>query len=585
VFRKMIVINMKKIIYIILFFLVIPGSLVAQENINREVKLYNPFKPTLSWENKIHFSPEIIDTSDVSPLFNYNISPRVFMPEYSVRTISAAKLEPDPLKKLYKSYLKLGFGNYFSPLGELSISSERSRNKIIGFYAGHSSSFGKLKLENDDQVFAGYMDNYATLYGTRLFRRSALAGNIDFDHIRRYAYGYDSYNLLPTEPDKDSLRIDYFMPSAKVNFYSTRLDSSHLDYDIKLTYNLVLQNKDFYQHNPGLEVQLGYNFKSFYARADIAYELFLFSDSINNNASHLVTVNPSIGKLGNNWSFKAGAKIKTYSRDVFASGQDVDYNTKLYLHPDVRFQFTVIPSFVVFYIGLDGELMDNRARKIIETNPRLIYHDPATGVVPSGELYRINPTNNILRFGGGIMGSAGEFTTYKISGSYTLFDNMLFFANDTVAGRAFYPLYDDGELLKIYGEFNSRINDEFSVSAYATIYSYKLEQLDYPWYMPKWEGRVSVKYNLRNKIIANIDINGLSERYGLYGLMPYNTDIDPYAMKFPAHFSINLGAEYRYTNILSFWTRLNNISANRYFEYGFYPSQRFLFMAGFTYSM
>ena len=130
-----------------------------------------------------------------------------------------------PWDKLYKSYLKLGFGNYFSPLGELSISSERSRNRIIGFYAGHYSSFGKLKLENKDEVFAGYMDNYLTFYGTRLFRRFALSGNIDIDHVRRYAYGYDSFNLLPPETDKDSLRIDYFMPSANINLYSTRLDS------------------------------------------------------------------------------------------------------------------------------------------------------------------------------------------------------------------------------------------------------------------------------------------------------------------------------------------------------------------------
>lgn len=576
---------MKKIKYITLLCLFIPWSLLAQENIRREVKLYNPFKPTLTWENKIHFSPELSDTSDVSPLFNYNISPRVFMPEYSVRTIGAARLEPDPLGKLYKSYLKLGFGNYFSPLGELSISSERSRNRIIGFYAGHSSSFGKLKLENKDEVFAGYMDNYLTFYGTRLFRRFALSGNVDIDHVRRYAYGYDSFNLLPPEPDKDSLRIDYFMPSANVNLYSTRLDSSHLNYDINLTYKMMLQNKDFYQHNPGLEMKLGYNFKSFYASADFAYELFLFSDSIYNNPSHLVTLNPSIGKLGNNWSFKAGAKIKTYSRDVFEPGQEPENKTNLYLHPDVRFQFTVIPSFVVFYIGLDGEMMDNRARTVMETNPLLVYHSPLTGLAPSSELYRIKPTNNILRFGGGIMGSAGELTSYKISASYSLFEDMLFFTNDTVAGRSFYPLYDSGELLKIYGEFNSKINDEFSVSAHMTYYSYKLEIQDYPWYMPKWDAQVSVKYNLRNKILANIDIYGLSERYGNYGPMPYQTEIDPVVQEFPVHFSINLGAEYRYTKILSFWARLNNISTNRYFEYGFYPSQRFLFMAGFTYSM
>jgi hypothetical protein len=442
-----------------------------------------------------------------------------------------------------------------------------------------------VKLENENKVFAGYMDNFASFYGTVFLRRSAISGNIDLEHIRRYAYGYDTFYPGSFVPDKDSLKIDYFMPSFDLRLYSTRLDSSHLDYNINLRYDLLMQNSDFYQHNPGVEVKLGYNFKAFYANADISYELLLFSDSINNKPSHLLNLNPSIGRLGSNWSFRAGAKIKTYSREIFEPGTGAEYKTKLYLHPDVKFQFTVIPSFIVFYVGLDGEMADNRAGNIIEINPLIINHSQLNGVSPSNRLYRIDPTNNIVRFGGGILGSAGEYTTYKLSASYTLFEDMLFFTSDTIAGRAFYPLYDDGELFKISGEFDSRINDEFSVSARATFYSYELEVEDHPWYMPKWDAQVSLKYNLRNKILAHIDIYGLSERYGFYGPMIYDTETDPVVQEFPVHFSMNLGAEYRYTKILSFWTRLNNISTNRYFEYGFYPSQRFLFTAGFTYSM
>ena len=53
----------------------------------------------------------------------------------------------------------------------------------------------------------------------------------------------------------------------------------------------------------------------------------------------------------------------------------------------------------------------------------------------------------------------------------------------------------------------------------------------------------------------------------------------------PAHFNINLSAEYRYSKILSFWTKFNNISYNRYYEWAYYPSERFIGMIGFTYSL
>jgi outer membrane receptor protein involved in Fe transport len=59
----------------------------------------------------------------------------------------------------------------------------------------------------------------------------------------------------------------------------------------------------------------------------------------------------------------------------------------------------------------------------------------------------------------------------------------------------------------------------------------------------------------------------------------------PAQFDMPAHFNLNLSAEYRYSKILSFWGKLNNISSKRYYEWVYYPSQGFLFMLGFTYSL
>jgi hypothetical protein len=56
-------------------------------------------------------------------------------------------------------------------------------------------------------------------------------------------------------------------------------------------------------------------------------------------------------------------------------------------------------------------------------------------------------------------------------------------------------------------------------------------------------------------------------------------------LEMPAHFNINLNAEYKYTRILSFWVKLNNISFDKYYEWANYPSMRFLGLIGFTYSL
>ena len=56
-------------------------------------------------------------------------------------------------------------------------------------------------------------------------------------------------------------------------------------------------------------------------------------------------------------------------------------------------------------------------------------------------------------------------------------------------------------------------------------------------------------------------------------------------IEMPVHFNLNLNAEYRYSKILSFWTRINNIAIKEYYEWAYYPTHGFLFMLGFTYSL
>jgi len=567
--------NIRIISYIVILLLIFPAGVDAQrgqEDIRREVTMYNPFKPSLNKAIKMNFSPEISDTTVSVPEFLYTISAKPFMPEYEIKTISAARLEPDPLPKLYKGFLNLGFGNYFSPVGELSISSDRSRNGLAGIYLGHESSFGRLMIDDAKKVYAGYMDNMARIYGTRFFRRVALAANIDFNHIRRYAYGGDPVLLAPIEISKDSLKIEYFNPRADINIYSTRLDSAKMFYDIELHYNLLYQNSQYYQHLAGLNADLGYDMDIFYASLDLGYELITLPN-IEDKFRHRVSLSPAISKRSGNWNFRLGLKLIADARYYEETPNPAEYKTRLFFYPDLKFQFSVIPTILNMYVGLDGEYKDNNASEIIYTNPFIITQNMDGLVEPSDELYTLLPTDTKLRVKGGITGHASLNTSYRISASYSMFEN------DTIQGRGFVPVYDNGELLDIKAGFITRISKEFSLSAQAGYYNYTLEYLDEPWHKPSWDGSMSINYNLRDKIIANADVHAISKRYA--GLGP-----DPYVLtELPMNVSLSLRLEYRYTKILSFWARVNNIALNRYYEWNFYPSQRLLFMAGFTYSL
>jgi hypothetical protein len=62
-----------------------------------------------------------------------------------VEKIKPAKIVDEPLKKLYKHYAKVGFGNYTSPLVEFSMSNLRSKDYAGSVYLKHYSMNGKLK--------------------------------------------------------------------------------------------------------------------------------------------------------------------------------------------------------------------------------------------------------------------------------------------------------------------------------------------------------------------------------------------------------------------------------------------------------
>lgn len=573
-------------------------ALEAQQTgtgLQREVKLYNPFKPSLSEASKKSYMPDMHDTTTIRPAFTYTVSPTLFNPVYTISPIRPATLVADPLPKLYKSFLTLGMGNYFTPLGELTIASERSRTGMLAFNVKHFSSNGKVQLQNLEKVNAGYMDNEASFYGKKFFKASVLGGSIDFAHLTRHAYGYDT-SFVGYEADRDDIRLRFMDAGANIGLSSLRADSGRLIYDITLGYDYFMQSADLWQHNANLSFEAGKRIKAlrtrgpraqssdFYAKLRGDYDLILFDKVVETNPRHLFALNPSLGKKSNEWSFNLGLNVVTETRTFDVAGTD-EFKTKLHIYPDVNLEIAVIPSFLNFNIALDGKLEDNSAPNMVRINPFL---------QTDGSLFKLPYTNHEISARAGISGSVIPATTYRLGGSYSVFSDMVFFSNVvwegiTVAegyGSFFTPVVSEGSMTNLFAQLNTAVTSKISTIAKVNYYNYALTSIDFPYNKPSWDASLWVKYNLRDKIIAGASLNAIGSRevyvtnMTLLGLQPM-----PDIFTLPAHVNLSISAEYRYTKILSFWVKANNISTNRYYEWAYYPSQRFLMMAGFSYSL
>ncbi len=568
------------IITSLMVFFILP--VIAQEKkqevvVKREVTLYNPYKPSVPESKKRSFLPDMSDTIKVKPSFRYDINTLPYLPVYMVSPIKAASLLPDPLPKLYKSFVNIGMGNYVTPLAEISITNERSRKGAIGFYGRHFSSSGKIKLDNDKKVFAGYMDNDASLFGKRFFRQNVLESSLDLLQKSRYAYGYDPL-ITDYSPSKMDIRKSYLNIGAKVSLSSSIIDSTIFSYDFNLRYNYFYNTPKLNQHNFGFSGIMAKSFNGFYIGSGIDYDYYRISDLLLLKPKFITSISPFIKKSSEQWNFKLGFQA-LLERNMTESAV-------LHFYPDINFGFNIVPSYIGFFAGLSGKLERNDPLKIISENPFL----PGDGT-----LFTLPNTNHELIVNTGLKGNTGIGGNYLLSASYSLISNMLFYSNIVYTngllpagrGNLFAPLKDDVDLLNFHAEMNGAISDKMSYTSALNFNKYTMTSFKYPWDKPDWDGKIGLKYNLRDKIIAGMEITVAGKRREIVNgdrSMPvlYSPQV---IIEMPVHFNLNLSAEYRYSKILSFWARINNISDKRYYEWAYYPSQRFLMMLGFTYSL
>ena len=577
-------IKINLIIPVLIIFSLLPVSAQIKKtepSLKREITLYNPYKPSLPESKKRSFLPDMNDTSKVRPDFHYDVKTTPFLPEYTISQIKAAALLPDPLPKLYKSYINFGLGNYLTPLAEISITNERSRKGSIGFYARHFSNNGKIELANNQKVFAGYMDNDASLFGRRIFRKNTLEGSLDYTEKTRHAYGYDP-SFLDYSPSKKDTRLPFTNLGAKASFSSLTLDSTDFSYDFHVSFNYFTSEKNIHQRNIGISGIVAKSYNGFYIGSGLTYDYYRLPDILLPIPEYIFSISPFLKKKSDEWSFKVGIQAlldKHMTSDV-----------RLHIYPDINFSFNIVPTYINFFAELTGRLEKNEPLKVISENPYLL---------SNGNLYKVPNTSHDLVLSTGLKGNSGLGGNYIVSASYSLISNMLFYSNivtqDTVTpknrGNYFSALTDDVELLNIHAEMNGPISEKLSFNGVANLYQYNLSRFHYAWNKPGWEGKLGLKYNLREKIIAGMEISVQGKRRvvvngeNLFTPVVLPPKLPPEIIELPAHLNLNLSAEYRYSKILSFWTKLNNISYNNYYEWAYYPTQGFLFMLGFTYSL
>lgn len=548
---------------LILFFFNVSDAL-SQTNMNDiNFQAESEFQPTIKDAVKFADLPEIRDTVQRISNAKYGITSNPMFPKYAVTPISPAKMQNEPLTKLYHSLIKVGYGPIYNmPYGELWVNSTRSRDMAYGVHYKHFSSMSQLR----DVGYSGFADNEAELFGKKFYKKHTLSGNFDYKHNMMHYYGFDTTINKITDKSFTKQAFQLFAPSVKLQSHYT--DSSKINHTINLSYYNLHDLYNAAENNVKLTTDLStyINKESFHVNvlADY-YNHKQPSDTLNDV---IIALNPYFEANGKKWHADLGVKA---TMDAF------DGNTKFYFHPQINAHFDVYEGVIIPYAGASGGLIKNSYRSLTNENPF---------VRPDAQLMN---TNNKFNVFAGLRGNLSSSTSYDAAVKWGIYDNMHFFLIDYVTDQTqidnkFMALYNNANLLTVSGAVKYQYKEKIHFTAKGNYYGYDTQILgeNKAFHKPDFDLTFSGLYNLKSKIIIKADIFVIGNQWAMTKDYEDVTVVTkPLLLK--GIVDCNLGAEYRYSKMLSFFVNFNNIANTRYVRWEKYPTQRFNMMLGLTF--
>ncbi|MEO9532279.1 MAG: hypothetical protein ABJG68_11245 [Crocinitomicaceae bacterium] len=534
---------------------------------------------------RITEKPVIIDTIVPIPNIEYPEILRSKETEINLQDINAAKIKiVDKLDKLYPGYVKLGLGNYLSPLGEFYYNSTRNRRTNMGVHLKHNSSWGKLPGWSPQS----FDNTSAKLFGEFFTGDFKIESEIDYQNNGYHFYGIQDTTDFFTN---DSLlnRVQGFNGMFKLSNYSNK-DSA------KLLWSAKLGNRYFHEfqrewdpsdkHARNNNFQAGATFKYklnknvYNLDFDWLYNRYWYAENDGNltsaerfnerNAN--IHLRPTISTYGDKWKV-------VYGLDATFDFPKVDANEAIFkVVPVIEAKYSLFNDIFIPYVGIDGGVTQNSFYTLNRLNPYMY----------SGTELRNEKLFNLY---GGIKGTLSKTTSFNVAAHLKNYKNKALFVNmntpqangliNTELNR-FDVIYDNINSWGIEGSMSYQKNEKLKIDAIAQYYRYSPENELFAWHLPELKFTLRGSYNLFDKIYAKADFTLEQGRKSPVYLFNQADDNIPVNMRAIA--DGNLSVEYRYNSRVSAFIQFNNIAGQRYDRWYNYRTQGFQVLGGVTFA-
>lgn len=551
---------MKKLIFLGLIIIGAYGAMAQPGNLGaEEITVVKEYDPTLSDVVKLQYFPSLKDTNPEALNLTYSLRAVEYETRFMPEPIAPARISRTKLDKLYKNYLEVGFGNYTTPYVHYSHSSRRNRDWSGGVYIRHLSSHGGIS----DYAFNGFAQNNVGAFGHRYYSGFNLGGRLYYDHDRIHYYG----NSVE-DASKDSIRQDYHAVGAEFELKSSK-DRDDVVFDgVEVKYMRFFDAYDGAENNLQFLGEISTPIKEELFRLDVDAQYLNTAFDTLAQDYFIFGVRPRIESQYGSLHFTLG--IHAYlTSDLTAE------STRANFFPQIDVTYGIVDDILIAYGGWDGRIMPNSYRSLTDRNPFITDFFQPKVTVQKGRMFA------------GLKGALSSQASFNVKAQFATYGDYVLFYNNPFAPAAgdldtnkFKIVYDDMKIFSVSGEVFFQTGDKFTAGLRGVFNSYSPDKIAAAWNLPSLRLTALGKYMIGRKVYVDLEAFLVGERQ----VLPVNLAGVPADREvLPAYVDVNLGLEYKYSELLSAFLRFNNLTASQYELWLDYPAQRFNVLGGFTY--
>jgi hypothetical protein len=531
-----------------------------QNALSEEIVVTTAYKPVLADAVKIRRNPDLENTVPFKAPLTYVTLDKRLEQNNEIRQLDAMAMPAQQDSIPGNNYARVGLGNLKTTYGEVYVNNGSDQALQVGLYAKHFSQDGTLYKQDAS-------NNEIGVFGKSVGTTNSVSGRIDYKYNSNYFYGFDQNN--PAAAENTSTVVPGKQHFSIIGAEG-ELTKNYADVPNDFTYAFKLKGynySDAYKAKESNVVLSGFlneTIQQFYVGAAGSLDFSTQKDSAYNNANNLLRVNPYIKFQGDNYKIDAGVNIV----DQFG------FKSAFYIFPAAKLEVQVVPKYVRLFVEAKGDVNKTSLMDLSAVNPFI------------GPNINIKNSVDQLDLSAGLKGTLAPGLGFKAF----VFRNSvkylpMFVSNFGAAGNKFAVVYDNGNtrVNGFNGELDYKASEDVDVYGTVEFKSYNMAQQAEPWNLPKFKLTAGTTLHITNQI----DVTGSLLFRGSTQDIPY-VDAVNFIKTTPVTLSsfadISGGVDYKATNKISVFIKVNNILNSTNQSYLYYPDYGFNIFGGVGYS-